>query len=104
MRTRRLVPLLLAPAFLFASEASEKCPMGGAVLNSPRLRQEAAYHAASTNAELLAPSSSRRRAVVAPTNPAATFPPAVNFIDSDLFSAMQKDAPMLRNLGCQDRV
>src|SRR5262249_32653979 len=77
---------------LFASEASDKCPMGGAELASPQQRQQAAYHAASVNAELLAPSSSsRRRAVVAPTNPAAKFPPSVNFIDSDLFSAMQKD-------------
>ena len=64
----RVVPLVLAPMFLFATEASDKCPMGGvaAVKSS-----QSAYHSASAVAELVAPSG-RRRAVTAPTNPGAT--------------------------------
>ena len=70
----RVVSLVLAPLFLFASEGGEKCPMGGVATISPR-RQEAAYHLASTTAELVAPSipstaSGRRHSVVGPANPA----------------------------------
>src|SRR5438477_928054 len=94
--TMRVVPLVLAPMFLFATEVSDKCPMGGVAMISPNQRQQAAYHAASTTAELVAPSTEstptgRRRAVTAPTNPGASFPAAINFIDSDLFAAMQQN-------------
>lgn len=61
--------------------------MGGAA-NAPAERQRTAYHNASATAELVAPS--RRHSVVPPSNPNVNFPPAVNFIDSDLFSAMQQ--------------
>jgi len=86
-RPMRLIPAVVAPLLLFATGAHDQCPMGGAA-NAPAERQFAAYHAASTTAELVAPS--RRRGVVAPANPAASFPPAINFVDSDLFSAMQQ--------------
>jgi hypothetical protein len=103
----RVVPLVLAPLFLFATEASDKCPMGGVAMISPHQRQQAAYHAASTTAELVAPStestsSGRRRAVTAPTNPIASFPPTVNFIDSDLFAAMQQNGVVPTTIASDD--
>src|SRR5438477_6178128 len=105
--TMRVVPLVLAPMFLFATEVSDKCPMGGVAMISPNQRQQAAYHAASTTAELVAPStestsSGRRRAVTAPTNPGASFPPSVNFIDSDLFAAMQQNGIVPTTIASDD--
>ena len=91
----RLVSVVLAPLFLFATEASENCPMGGVAANAPAERQRIAYHNASVAAELVAPSATsapHRRSVIAPTNPIASFPPTINFIDSDLFSAMQQSS------------
>jgi hypothetical protein len=86
----RFAPLVFAPALLFATEAKQTCPLP---LVSPRLQQEAAYHAASLNAERIAPSAvtstGRRRATPPPPVPAAQFPATVNFIDSDLFAAMK---------------
>lgn len=49
---------------------------------------QATYHALSVTAEAVAPS--HRRAVGSPAQP-ATFPPAVNFIDNDVFAKMLRD-------------
>ena len=108
----RLVPLVLAPVFLFATQARESCPMGGAAVNAPAERQRAAYHNASVTAELVAPSAAtivasstgtaHRRSVIAPTNPIAAFPPTINFIDSDLFSAMQQASILPTSIASDD--
>ncbi|MBV9493870.1 MAG: DUF1549 domain-containing protein, partial [Acidobacteria bacterium] len=84
-RSLVLLTLAVAPA-LFA----EPCPFA-VELVSPRV----AYHAASANAELVAPSatatsSGRRRAVTPPSSGTPSLP-RVNFIDSDLFGKMDKD-------------
>src|SRR6185503_18442546 len=89
-----------APLFLFASEASEKCPMGGAAMISPHQRQQAAYHQASANAELLSASTGRRRSVNPPSNGIGL--PTINFIDSDLFSAMQQNGIAPTTLAADD--
>ncbi len=87
--TNRLLLLVLAPALMFASDVKESCPLANQPVMSPREQQLQAYHAASMNAELVAPSAAntggRHRSVTTPITPPL---PAVNFVDSDLFSAM----------------
>ena len=98
---------MLAPLFLFATQAHESCPMGGVAAIAPIERQRAAYHNASVTAELVAPSvlstsTAHRRSVIAPTNPGALFPPTINFVDSDLFSAMQQNGIVPTTLSNDD--
>jgi len=101
----RLIPALLAPLCLFASGDKFVCRLP---LFSPAAQQAAAYHAASTNAELVAPSTlsttstGKRHASTSPINPNVHFPPAVNFIDSDLFSAMQQNGIVPTSLAGDD--
>jgi hypothetical protein len=80
------LPLVLAPALLFAEEKA-KCPIDSMALRSPREAQVAVIHQLSMASESLAPS---KRRAVAPPKSGVTLP-AVNFIDSDLFAAMNKD-------------
>jgi uncharacterized protein DUF1549/uncharacterized protein DUF1553 len=85
-RFTRILPAMLAPALLFASDATFTCRLP---LISPRTQQEAAYHNASVNAELVAPATTpgaRHRAVL-PQPPGSL--PVINFIDSDLLAAMK---------------
>ncbi|HKO59360.1 MAG TPA: DUF1549 domain-containing protein [Thermoanaerobaculia bacterium] len=84
-RSLALLTLLAAPALL-----ADPCPFA-VDLVSPRT----AYHKASANAELVAPSATatvpgRRRPSNPPSNPQGSLP-RVNFIDTDLFSKMDKD-------------
>jgi len=101
----RLIPALLAPLCLFASGDKFVCRLP---LFSPAAQQAAAYHAASTNAELVAPSTlsttstGKRHASTSPINPEVHFPSAVNFIDSDLFSAMQQNGIVPTSLAGDD--
>ncbi len=81
------LPLALAPALLFAEEKA-KCPIESMALRSPREAQVAVIHELSMASEAVA--SSKRRAVAPPATGAIKLP-AVNFIDSDLFAAMNKD-------------
>jgi hypothetical protein len=81
----RILPAVIAPALLFASDGKQTCPMPAAELLSPRIQQQAAYHQASVTAELV--TGSRHRAVLPGGGPAPL--PTVNFIDSDLFDAMK---------------
>ena len=81
--------------------------MGGVAATAPIERQRAAYHNASVTAELVAPSvlstsTAHRRSVIAPTNPGALFPPTINFVDSDLFSAMQQNGIVPTTLSNDD--
>jgi hypothetical protein len=100
----RVLPAILAPALLFASDPSFKCRLPLAMV-SPRQQQEAAYHNASVTAELVAPSTmattsgSRHRAVLPPT----TGPlPAINFIDTDLFASMKSAGVQPTTLSSDD--
>jgi hypothetical protein len=86
-RTICLAFVLAAPALLLGDE-KPGCPMGPFDLRSPRVQQAALYHSMSVAAEAVAPST-HRRAVAPPST--TVIPPVVNFIDSDLFSAMTKD-------------
>jgi len=81
----RILPALLAPALLFASDGKQTCPMPQVALLSPRAQQQAAYHQASVTAELV--TGSRHRAVLPGGGNGPL--PVVNFIDSDLFGAMK---------------
>jgi hypothetical protein len=81
----RILPAILAPAFLFASDGKQTCPMPAVELLSPRIQQQAAYHQASVAAELV--TGGKHRAVT-PGGGGGPLP-AVNFIDSDLFDAMK---------------
>jgi Protein of unknown function (DUF1549)/Protein of unknown function (DUF1553) len=74
--------LALAPVLLFAAE-KQVCPINTLALRSPRQAQAATIHSLSVAAESVAPSKPR-----AVGRPGGTTPPVVNFIDSDLFSAM----------------
>src|SRR5438270_645095 len=84
-RMTRILPALLAPALLFASDGKQTCPMPQVALLSPRAQQQAAYHQASVTAELV--TGSRHRAVLPGGGNGPL--PVVNFIDSDLFGAMK---------------
>ncbi len=81
----RILPALLAPALLFASDGKQTCPMPAVALLSPRALQQAAYQQASVTAELV--TGSKHRAV-SPGGGSGPLP-VVNFIDSDLFDAMK---------------
>ncbi|HEX7192509.1 MAG TPA: DUF1549 domain-containing protein [Thermoanaerobaculia bacterium] len=85
-RMTRILPALLAPALLFASDGKQTCPMPAVALLSPRAQQQAAFHQASITAELV--TGAKHRAVLPPSGNSGPLP-AVNFIDSDLFAAMQ---------------
>ena len=74
--------LALAPVLLLAEE-KQTCPIDTLALRSPRIAQAATVHQLSLVAEAVA--SSKPRVV---GRPGGTTPPIVNFIDSDLFSAM----------------
>jgi hypothetical protein len=82
----RILPALLAPALLFASDGKLTCPMPAVALVSPRVEQQAAYHQASVAAETV--TGSKHRAVLPPGGGGGPLP-TVNFIDSDLFDAMK---------------
>src|SRR5437868_11202241 len=82
MKQTWLALLLVAPALLLANERPPfVCyrPMNPS--------QSVVVHTLSANAEAVAPS--RHRAALPPGGPSVTFPPAVNFIDTDLFAAMK---------------
>jgi hypothetical protein len=83
-----LALVLAAPALLIADE-KQSCPMGPLALQSPRQQQAALVHALSVAAEAVG--TTRHRAVAPPGGGGKGFPPAANFVDSDLFAAMQKD-------------
>ncbi|HEY2830305.1 MAG TPA: DUF1549 domain-containing protein [Thermoanaerobaculia bacterium] len=81
----RILPAVIAPALLFASDGKQTCPMPAVELLSPRIQQQAAYHQASVTAELV--TGTRHRAVLPGGGNGPL--PVVNFIDSDLFDAMR---------------
>ncbi|HEV8435213.1 MAG TPA: DUF1549 domain-containing protein [Thermoanaerobaculia bacterium] len=82
----RILPALLAPALLFASDGKQTCPMPQVALLSPRTQQQAAYHQASVTAELV--TAGARHRAVAPGGGSSPLP-VVNFIDTDLFATMK---------------
>ncbi|HEY2091643.1 MAG TPA: DUF1549 domain-containing protein [Thermoanaerobaculia bacterium] len=81
----RILPAVIAPALLFASDGKQTCPMPAVELLSPRVQQQAAYHQASVTAELV--TGTRHRAVLPGGGNGPL--PTVNFIDADLFDAMR---------------
>ncbi len=88
MKHKWLALVLVAPALIMADERPAfvcRLPL----MKSPRQEQQAAVHALSVAAEAVG--ATRHRAVAPPGNPSAgiAFPPAANFIDSDLFAAMK---------------
>ena len=91
-RTPLYVMLFLAPLLLAGAAEKESCPLGPFNLLSPRDADRARWHQLSATTELVASAmpGERRR----PSTPAEgvhpPMPPAVNFIDTDLFGAMQK--------------
>jgi len=91
MRTIRVVAVAVAPLLLMADQKST-CPMGPFGLISPREQQSALYHQISVNAERLAPSTEKHRAADSPGLPTTPgFPPAANFVDTEIFAKMQQD-------------
>jgi hypothetical protein len=91
MKQTWLALLLMAPAFLLADENPAFVCARPLHLISARQQQADAVHLASVTAEAVA--TSRHRAAVPPGSaaPKGPFPPAANFIDTDLFAAMQTD-------------
>src|SRR6266542_4872994 len=88
MKHKWLALLLMAPVLIMADERPAfvcRLPL----MKSPRQEQQAAVHALSVAAEAVG--ATRHRAVAPPGNPSAgiAFPPAANFIDTDLFAAMK---------------
>lgn len=83
----RLLFLALAPVLLFADQ-KPACPLGPFDLRAPRQQQAALDHQLSMTTEAVA---QLRRRAVAPPAAAVTFPPAANFIDTDVFAQMQRD-------------
>jgi len=82
-----IVALAVGPALLLGDQKST-CPFGPFDLRSPREQQASLYHQLSLTIEAVAPS--RRRAVLPPNGP-ASFPAAVNFVDTDVFNKMRRD-------------
>ena len=78
--------LALGPALLLGDQKAT-CPLGPFDLRSPREKQTSLYHQLSVATEAVA--SGRQRASQPPKGP--TFPPVVNFIDTDIFSKMRQN-------------
>src|SRR5437868_12751559 len=83
MKQRWLALVLVAPAILMADAK----PPAVCLRSLPLI----SVHALSVTADAVA--TTRHRAATPPGGaaPAGGFPPAVNFIDTDLFAAMRKD-------------
>ena len=79
--------LAIGPALLLGGEKAT-CPLGPFDLRSPREQQKSLYYQLSATTEAVAPS--RHRAVL-PPHGGISFPPAVNFIDTEIFNKMQQD-------------
>ena len=75
---------MTASLLLVAAQQRQTCPF------PPPAPAQDTYRALSSAAETVAPG--RRRAVGAPS--AGAFPPAVNFIDADVFAKMRRDGVM----------
>ena len=80
---------VVAPALLLGAE-KETCPYGPFDLRSPREQQATLYHQLSVNAEAVAPSTARRRAVEPPAG-GFSYPPSINYIDDEIFGKMRTD-------------
>ncbi|MEA2414665.1 MAG: hypothetical protein QOI58_1322, partial [Thermoanaerobaculia bacterium] len=80
---------VVAPTLLLGAE-KETCPFGPFDLRSPHEQQAGLYHQLSVNAEAVAPSG-RRRAVEPPSNGTSSYPPSVNYIDTEIFGKMKTD-------------
>jgi len=81
--------LALAPApALLMGDSKASCPLGPFDPRSQSERQASLNHQLTAATEAVAPS---RRRAVEPPNQVVTFPPAVNFIDTDVFARMRKD-------------
>src|SRR3989442_1136558 len=79
----------ILPALLLGDQ-KPSCPLGPFELRSPREQQSSLFHQLSMTAEAVAPS--RHRPVTPPKGGGGpSYPPAVNFIDTEIFGKMQKD-------------
>jgi hypothetical protein len=82
-----LAVLAIGPALLLG-EQKQTCPLGPFDLRSPREQQAFLYRQLSATTEAVAPS---RHRAVSPPKGGASFPPEVNFIDSEIFGKMRSD-------------
>jgi hypothetical protein len=91
MKHAWLALVLIGPGLLLADETPAFLCTRPLHLISARQQQADAVHLASVTAEAVA--TSRHRAAVPPGSaaPGGPFPPKANFIDTDLFAAMQTD-------------
>src|SRR4051812_41893996 len=89
MRHSLLALVLVAPALMMADEKPAFMCARPMTLISPRQEQEALVHSLSVAAEAVG--GTRHRAAVPPGSgtPGIPFPPAANFVDTDLFTAMK---------------
>src|SRR5579864_7046196 len=85
----RIALLALAPALLFADQRPS-CPLGPFDLRPPAEQRAALNHRLSATTEAVA--QARRHVAAPPVT--STFPPAVNFIDTDVFAQMRRDGVM----------
>jgi len=87
MKRSWLAAAVIAPTMLLGAE-KQTCPVATSTL---RLNRSLApvYQQLSATAEAVAPSGRRRAA--APPKSSVIYPPAVNFIDTEIFGKMQKD-------------
>src|SRR5881227_796715 len=90
MTRKSLLALLALMPVLLTADEKTRCPMGPFTFQSPHEQQAALYHQVSAIAEAVAPSG-KRRAVQPGTPDGSKFPPAANFIDTDLFNKMKAD-------------
>jgi len=92
-RSRLFVLLFLAPLLFAGAAEKESCPFGPFDLRSPRDADRTLWHQLSVHSDLVAtaiPGSERRRPSTPKAGVTPPMPPAANFIDTDLFGAMQK--------------
>ncbi len=88
MKHKSWIALVAAAPALLLGDQKATCPLGPFDLRSPREQQTSRYHQLSAATEAVAPS---RHRAVSPPKGVVTFPPTVNFIDSEIFGKMQQN-------------
>jgi hypothetical protein len=91
MKQAWLALVLVGPALLLADEKPAFVCARPLHLISAHQQQADAVHLASVTAEAVATSRHRAAAPPGGAAPGGPFPPAANFVDTDLFAAMRKD-------------
>jgi len=90
MRKSWIAAVVIAPTMLLGAEKQE-CPVASS--SSLRLNRSTAsvYSQLSVTAEAVAPSGGRHRSVAPPKKSTITYPPSINFVDTEIFGKMKTD-------------